>query len=60
MDSQNKDDYFKLRLNSETTKYIYKLLAVKEWFSNPERSREWGSGDVVDRLADFKLSKKRR
>jgi membrane-bound lytic murein transglycosylase D len=59
MDSQNKDDYFKLRLNSETTRYIYKLLAVKEWFSNPERSREWGSGDVVDRLADFKVEQKK-
>jgi membrane-bound lytic murein transglycosylase D len=59
MDSQNKDDYFKLRLNSETTRYIYKLLAVKEWFSNPERSREWGSGDVVDRLADFKIEQKK-
>jgi hypothetical protein len=59
MDSQNKDDYFKLRLNSETTRYIYKLLAVKEWFSNPERSREWGSGDVVDRLANFKVEQKK-
>ncbi|NIJ55716.1 lytic transglycosylase domain-containing protein [Dyadobacter arcticus] len=59
MDSQNKDDYFKLRLNSETARYIYKLLAVKEWFSNPERSREWGSGDVVDRLADFKVEEKK-
>ena len=38
MDSQNKDDYFKLRLNSETARYLYKVLAVKEWFSNPERS----------------------
>jgi membrane-bound lytic murein transglycosylase D len=52
MDSQNKDDYFKLRLNSETTRYIYKLLAVKEWSSNPERSKEWGSGDVVNRLSE--------
>ncbi|MHA4738093.1 lytic transglycosylase domain-containing protein [Dyadobacter sp. MSC1_007] len=59
MDSQNKDDYFKLRLNSETARYLYKLLAVKEWFSNPERSREWGSGDVVDRLADFKTEQKK-
>jgi len=54
MDSQNKDDYFKLKLNSETTKYIYKLLAVKEWFSNPERSREWVSGNVVDKLSEYR------
>ncbi|MGN7889170.1 lytic transglycosylase domain-containing protein [Dyadobacter sp. 22481] len=59
MDSQNKDDYFKLRLNSETARYIYKILAVKEWFSNPERSREWGSGDVVDRISAFKIAQKK-
>jgi soluble lytic murein transglycosylase-like protein len=59
MDSQNKEDYFKLKLNSETTKYIYKLLAVKEWFSNPERSREWGSGEVVERLALIKVEKQK-
>ncbi|MCF0073535.1 lytic transglycosylase domain-containing protein [Dyadobacter sp. CY261] len=59
MDSQNKDDYFKLRLNSETARYLYKILAVKEWFSNPERSREWGSGDVVERLAAFKTEQKK-
>lgn len=58
MNSQNKDDYFKLRLNAETTKYIYKLLAVKEWFSNPERSREWGSGDVLDKMAQIKAQEK--
>ena len=59
MDSQNKDDYFKLRLNSETARYIYKILAVKEWFSNPERSREWGSGEVVDRISAFKIAQKK-
>jgi len=59
MDSQNKDDFFKLRLNSETAKYIYKILAVKEWFSNPERSREWGSGEVLTRLTDFKSEQKK-
>jgi membrane-bound lytic murein transglycosylase D len=59
MDAQNRDDYFKLRLNSETTKYIYKILAVKEWFSNPERSREWVSGKVVGRIADFKTEQKK-
>lgn len=59
MDSQNKDDYFKLRLNSETARYLYKILAVKEWFSNPERSREWVSGEVVDRLSAFKIEQKK-
>ncbi len=58
MNAQNKDDYFKLKLNSETAKYMYKIVAVKEWFSNPERSREWGSGEVVDRIAELHLDKK--
>ncbi|WP_254411843.1 lytic transglycosylase domain-containing protein [Dyadobacter diqingensis] len=58
MNSQNKDDYFKLRLNAETTKYIYKILAVKEWFSNPERSREWGSGDVLEKMVQIREEKK--
>jgi membrane-bound lytic murein transglycosylase MltF len=59
MDSQNKEDYFKLKLNAETTKYIYKLLAVKEWFSNPKRSKEWGSGDVVEQLSMLKVEQKK-
>ena len=59
MNSQNKEDYFKLKLNSETTRYIYKLLAVKEWFSNPERSREWGRGDVVELLSLLKDEQKK-
>jgi len=58
MNSQNKDDYFKLRLNAETTKYIYKIIAVKEWFSNPERSREWGSGDVIEKMVQIREEKK--
>jgi membrane-bound lytic murein transglycosylase D len=58
MNAQKKDDYFQLKLNTETTKYMYKLVAVKEWFSNPERSREWGSGEVVERIAAIHLDKK--
>ena len=58
MNAQNKDDYFKLRLNAETTQYIYKILAVKEWFSNPERSREWGSGDVLEKMVQIREEKK--
>ncbi|CAG5006381.1 hypothetical protein DYBT9275_03807 [Dyadobacter sp. CECT 9275] len=58
MTAQNKDDYFKLRLNPETNKYLYKLVAVKEWFSNPERSREWGSGVIVEHLAKIDLDQK--
>ena len=54
--SRNKDDYYQLKLNSETNKYLYKVIAVKEWFSNPERSKEWGSGAIVDHLAKIDLN----
>ncbi len=58
INAQNKDDYYKLKLNSETNKYLYKIIAVKEWFSNPERSKEWGSGAIVEHLAKIDLVEK--
>lgn len=33
---QQEDNYFKLRLNSETTQYVYKIIAVKEVIERPE------------------------
>ena len=58
MDYQNKDDYFDLRLNSETTKYVYRLVAVKEWTNQPERSTEWAKKGMVLRIAEYvKLQK---
>lgn len=35
MRRQNQEDYFKLRLNSETGSYVYKLVSVKEVIENP-------------------------
>jgi membrane-bound lytic murein transglycosylase D len=54
LNAQNKDDYFALKLNKETTNYVYKILAVKEWHSNPERSKLWGSHDVLHHVARIK------
>ena len=34
---QNTEDYFKLRLPQETTRYIYRILALKCIFTNPKR-----------------------
>ncbi len=50
MDAQNKNNYFHLRLNSETAKYVYKLVAVKEWFNRPDRCSEWVDESFVTRL----------
>ncbi len=53
MDRQDKDDYFSLRLNSETTQYVYRLVAVKEWTTEPERCGEWAKSETVSRIAKF-------
>lgn len=53
MDQQNKDNYFALRLNAETTKYVYRLVAVKEWINQPERSAEWSKVETVSKVASY-------
>ena len=40
LSKQRKLNYYDLRLNAEAGNYIYKILAVKEWFTNPERFRD--------------------
>ncbi|GAB2786750.1 hypothetical protein GCM10027275_34100 [Rhabdobacter roseus] len=53
MDEQGKEDYYDLRLNPETTKYVFKLVAVKEWFTNPTRCLEWTDDTVFARVAEI-------
>jgi membrane-bound lytic murein transglycosylase D len=53
MDQQNKDNYFALRLNAETTKYVYRLVAVKEWVNRPDRSTEWSKMETVGKIASY-------
>ena len=53
MDQQNKDNYFALRLNAETTKYVYRLVAVKEWVNQPERSIVWSKVETVSKIASY-------
>lgn len=36
MRRQQTDDYYKMRLNSETASYVYKLISMKEIIENPE------------------------
>lgn len=35
---QKQDNYFKMKLNRETGKYVYKLVSVKEIMENPKRN----------------------
>lgn len=37
MRRQGEENYYKLRLNSETGSYVYKLISVKEIIENPEK-----------------------
>ena len=49
MDQQSSYDYFDLKVNSETAKYVYKLVAVKEWLNEPDRSRLWVNSEIFAR-----------
>ena len=37
INSQNQDNYFKMKLNRETASYVYKLISMKEIIENPTR-----------------------
>lgn len=37
MARQDKDDYFKMKLNRETATYVYKLISMKEIIENPKQ-----------------------
>jgi len=37
MEMQKMDSYYDLLLNDETSRYIFRILAIKEIFTNPER-----------------------
>lgn len=50
MDQQKTSDYYSLRLNPETTRYVFRLVAVKEWINHPQRCREWTQSDVLVRV----------
>jgi len=58
MDQQNKDNYFALRLNGETTKYVYRLVAVKEWVNQPERSSTWAAEGTVTKVMTYMKRKR--
>ncbi len=58
MDKQDKDDYFALRLNGETTKYVYRLVAVKEWVNQPERSSTWAKEGTVTKVMTYMKRKR--
>jgi len=37
MSRQNQDNYFKIKLNRETSTYVYKLVSMKEIIENPKK-----------------------
>ena len=44
VDSQNKRDYYHLKLNAETAKYVYKTLAFKEILETPKHKTRPSAG----------------
>jgi hypothetical protein len=55
---QGNEDYFALRMNQETSQYVFRLVAAKEWFTNPERCQEWRAKDVFRRIAKISETQK--
>lgn len=47
INSQNQDNYFKMKLNRETAAYVYKLISMKEIIENPTR---YGYNSKVSRI----------
>ena len=37
LEEQGVTDYWELHLNSETARYVYRILAVKEVMTNPDK-----------------------
>jgi len=53
MDAQKKNNFYHLRLNNETSKYVYKIVAVKELFNNAERSNAWLDENFLASLSAY-------
>lgn len=47
--AQDEDNYFRLHLNSETGRYVYKIVAVKEILKQSEVKRNIGSKIIVSK-----------
>ncbi|TDB66063.1 lytic transglycosylase domain-containing protein [Arundinibacter roseus] len=58
MDLQDDDDYFDLKLSRETSKYVFRLVAVKEWTNRPEYCHEWTKTETLPRIARFMKQQK--
>ncbi|WP_229367508.1 lytic transglycosylase domain-containing protein [Telluribacter humicola] len=58
VNQQQNEDYFRLRMNQETSQYVFRLVAAKEWFTNPDRCKEWRGDDVFTRVAKINETKK--
>jgi membrane-bound lytic murein transglycosylase D len=53
METQKKNNFYQLRLNNETSRYVYKIVAVKELFNAPGRSNTWLSEDFLASLSEY-------
>lgn len=56
MGLQKKNNFYQLRLNNETSKYVYKIVAVKELFNSPQRSLAWADEEFLASLSEYQLS----
>jgi len=54
LNKQNVDDVFDLWLNTETSRYIFRLLAMKLMIEQPER---FGYGDIGEKYKEVKVKR---
>ncbi len=60
MEMQKMDSYYDLLLNDETSRYIFRILAIKEIFTNPERYGFFVKQDQFykpEKLKELKIDK---
>lgn len=60
MEAQKKNNFYHLRLNNETSRYVYKIVAVKEMMNMPTRLQTWANEDFFASLTEYHRSLNRQ
>lgn len=56
MDRQKQSDYYDLLLNNETSRYVFRILAIKEVMTHPEKyGFNFDESDLYQRIPTYKV-----
>jgi len=53
MEAQKKNNFYQLRLSTETGRYVYKIVAVKELMNAPSRVSTWANEQFVASVTEY-------